>query len=176
MPDSPPCGKDARLFLLAQAIATRTSGFFEIKGAGIGDKATNLFMQQIRNEALKLFGSDYSEKRVCGNAKFALDFYFPDEAIAVEIALSLRNPGSEYERDILKCLLAIDEGCPIRRLVFITKPGGHLRQQAPGAQAIAAYALKKFGLDVDVLELFADGLDVPAVLDYVAQNQVTGRK
>src|SRR5713226_1067599 len=100
--------KESKLFLLAQAIATGTPGFFDIKGPGAGDKASNVFMTRLRTAAKELFGCDYSEKRACSSAKFAFDFYFPDAETAVEVALSLRNSSSEYERDILKCLLSID--------------------------------------------------------------------
>jgi len=164
--------KESKLFLLAQAIATSTPRFFEIKGAGDGDKASNAFMNRLREAARDLFGHDLSEKRVCGNAKFAFDFYFPDESTAVEVALSLRNPSSEYERDIFKCLLAIEEGCQIRWLVFITKPGGHYRLQSPGAQAIASYVKKKCGLEIEIRELCSEKADVERVVEYVAKNQL----
>ena len=45
--------------------------------------------------------------------RFRFDFFFPDEAVAVEFAFGLHNPNSEFERDIFKCLLAIDDGCPV---------------------------------------------------------------
>jgi hypothetical protein len=166
--------KESKLFLLAQAIASGTPAFFEIKGPGIGDNASNVFMNQLRTAARRLFRQDYSERRVCGYAKFAFDFYFPDEATAVEVALSLRNPSSEYERDIFKCLLAIDTGCEIRQLVFITKPGGHYRQQVAGASAIAGYVERKFGINIEIRELCDAALDVATAVEYVARHQVLG--
>ena len=60
--------------------------------------------------ATQVFGQDYSEKKLCGDNNLAIDFYFPDEAIAVEIAGMLGAPNSEYEKDIFKCLLAQDRG------------------------------------------------------------------
>jgi hypothetical protein len=164
--------KESRLFLLAQGIATGTPAFFTIKEAGDGDKASNTFMARLRHAALMLFGTNYSEMRVCRDAKFALDFYFPDEATAVEMALSLRNSSSEYERDIFKCLLAIEEGSQIRHLVFITKPGGHFRQQRPGALAIATYVSKKFGLEIEIRELNDGWENVKAAMECVAKGQL----
>src|SRR6266849_9637878 len=37
--------------------------------------------------------------------------------------LGLRNPNSEVERDVFKCLLAQEGGCAIKRLWFFAKPG-----------------------------------------------------
>ena len=164
--------KEARLFLLAQTIATNTAGFFQKKGPGIGDKASNQFMTQLRSAAQELFGTDYSETKTCRGTKFAFDFYFPDEETVVEVALSLRNPSSEYERDIFKCLLAIDDGCPIRHLVFITKPGGHYRVIIPaGASSIAGYVERKFGIHIEVRELTSAPVDVATALAMV-RNQL----
>jgi len=166
--------KESTLFLLVQAIATQTAGFFTIKGPGIGNKASNAFMAKLRTAAVKVFGADYSEKRVCGNARFAFDCYFPDEETDVEVALSLRNPSSEYERDIFKCLLAIEGGCSIRQLVFITKPGGHFRIfQRPGATAIRTYVDKKYGLEIDVREICDAPVDVKTAVQHVALYQTS---
>ena len=56
--------------------------------------------------AKDIFRTDFSVKKACRGARYCFDFYFPDERTAVEIALGLHNPISEYERDIFKCLLA----------------------------------------------------------------------
>ena len=92
-------------------------------------------------------------EKACPECDFRLDFYFPDEQTAVEIALSLDKPISEYERDIFKCLLAGSAGVPIKRLLFIAKPGAHSKLRAPGPRAIANLVQEKFGLQVEVLEL-----------------------
>lgn len=169
--------KETKLFLLSQAIATTTPGFFEIKGPGIGDKASHAFMLHLRREAAKLFGNDFSEKRACGHAKLALDFYFPDEKTAVEVALSLRNPSTEYERDIFKCLLAVEDGCPIRQLVFITKPGGHINIfQRNGATAIRAWVEKKFGIEIEVRELQDQWVDPKAAVEHLANWQTSNKR
>jgi hypothetical protein len=60
--------------------------------------------------AKEVSGSDYSEKVVCKGTGFRLDFFSPDEETAVEFAFGLHNPNSEFERDILKCVLAIEGG------------------------------------------------------------------
>lgn len=117
-------------------------------------------MEELRHLARLQFGSDLSERRYISAAKMAFDFYFEAEDTAVEIALGLDKPNSEYERDIFKCLLAKDDGLTLRRLVFITKPGGIKKLSAPGARAIADYVLRKYGLDVVVWELEREG---PAV-------------
>jgi hypothetical protein len=145
--------KPERLFLLAQKIAAATPGFFDTKGPGVGDRATNAFIRQLHETALSMFGSNYGQKQACNSAGFTFDFFFPEEQTAVEFAFGLHNPISEFERDIFKCLLAIDEGCAIRKLMFITKPGALTRQGAPGPTAIMKFAEKKFGLTIEILEL-----------------------
>jgi hypothetical protein len=141
------------LCLLAQALAEQTAGFFEKKGPGVGDKATNEFVRSLRELARDTFKFDHSEKAMCSSHGLRFDYFFPDEMVVVEFAFGLHNPNSEFERDILKCLLAIEEGCPIKRLVLMGKPGAITRLSAPAPKAIVAFVKKRFDLEVDVLEL-----------------------
>ena len=98
-------------------------------------------------------GEDCSEKRICGDNNLAVDFFLPDEQTIVEVALSLRNPGSEFERDILKALMA--QGCrhPVKRLVFVAKPGALRRHSQPSTKAIVAWAKARHDLSVEIHEL-----------------------
>ncbi len=141
------------LYVLARSLALRTPNFFTVKGPGPGDKANRIFMEQLRILAKNRFGRDYSEQRLCPGTKFAIDFYFPEDVTAVELAFGLHNPLSEYERDLFKCFLAQDAGYSIDRLLFITKPTAYRKLQAPAPKAIAAWAEKHAGITVDVLEL-----------------------
>ncbi len=77
----------------------------------------------------------------------------PSEAAAVEIALSLRNPLSEFERDVFKAILAKDGGLEVRRLLLIGKAGAAARLAAPGPEAIEAWAEEHCGIVVDVRDL-----------------------
>jgi hypothetical protein len=145
--------KASRLYFLAQGIAVRTADFFDRKGPGAGDKANGRFMALLRSVAKDTFKGDFSEKQACQEARYCFDFYFPDEQTAVEVALSLHNPISEYERDIFKCLLAREEGLELTRLIFISRPGALNRQGAPGPRKIAGLVEKHFGLRIEILEL-----------------------
>jgi hypothetical protein len=145
--------KSEHLVLLAQGIAEQTPGFFEKKGPGVGDHAAGAFVRSIRQLAKEVFGADYSEKIVCKGAGFRFDFFFPDEGTAVEFAFGLHNPISEFERDIFKCLLAIEDGCAVRKLMLVGKPGAIPRLSAPGPKAIVALVKKRFDLTIDVFEL-----------------------
>ena len=80
-------------------------------------------MKNLRSIALNSFGHDFSEKRVCKEADLRLDFYFPDEATAVEIALTLPLSRTEYALDIFKCLLAKESSKSVEHLIFVGKPG-----------------------------------------------------
>jgi hypothetical protein len=144
--------KADQLCLLALKLAEQTPEFFETKGPGKGDLASAIFVKNLRGIASDVFGRDYSEFRVCKEANLRLDFYFPDEATAIEIAQTLHLSRTEYELDIFKCLLAKEGGMAIERLIFIGKPGAARRQAQPGARAIADFARKHFGLEITVVE------------------------
>lgn len=150
---TPPPMRPERLCVLAQRIVERTPDFFISKGPGKGDHATAEFVRSLREGAQAMFGSDYSEKPACTSAGLRFDFFFPEEAVAVEFAFGLHNPNSEFERDIFKCLLAIDDGCSVKRLLLIGKPGAIARLSAPAPKAIIAFAKKRFDLTVEVFEL-----------------------
>ena len=142
-----------RLIEIARATAARDSEFQAIRGPGDGDRATRAFMMELRDQAKKAFKKDYSECKICGNNSFAVDFYVPEEQTIVEVALGLPNPASEFEKDVLKAIMAQEEGQKVRRLVFISRPGGKTKCMQPGRSDIRAWALKKHRLDIEVYDL-----------------------
>ena len=147
--------KPARLLELAREIASAIPDFGKVKGPGAGDRATQSFMRKLGDRAHKAFGEDHSEKKICGDNKFAVDFYFPEEATIVEVALGLPNPASEYEKDILKALMAQDLGHEVRRLFFISRPGAAKKCSEPGRDALTQWAAKH-QLAIEVHELAGD--------------------
>ncbi len=138
---------------IAQAVADERPTFFDVKGAGAGDKDSNEFMAEVRRRALIAFGADYTEKRICGSTAHAVDFYFEDDATIVEIALTLKNPASEFEKDILKALMAQAENYPVKSLVFISKPGALKACSRPGRSAMQHWALQHHNLTIEVYEI-----------------------
>lgn len=151
--ETTPISKAERLLLIAQDIAEATPGFFTPIGAGKGNLRSNIFMSELKRRVEHALGQDYSEKKLCGDNNLAIDFYFPDEATAVEVAGMLGAPNSEYEKDIFKCLLAQDQGTKVRKLVFIAKPGAVKASGSPGRGTIAQFVQKHFGIEVCVEEL-----------------------
>jgi len=147
-----------RFKLLAQRLAESTPRFFDIKGAGDGDHATNAFMKSLRILAQEQFGAELHEKICVPGANFRFDFYLPDEGTVIEIALSLRNPNSEFEKDLLKCILAQRQGLAIKYLLLISKPGGMKKALEPGRKRMAELAEADFGIKVEVWDLVS-GLD-----------------
>jgi hypothetical protein len=145
--------KAEHLYLIAQRIAEQTPGFFTPLGAGGGNLRSNTFMIALKNLAAEIFEKDYSEAKLCGENKLAIDFYFPEEETAVEIAGMLGAPNSEYEKDIFKCLIAQSRGCKVTKLVFIGKPGAAKAHSYPGRGAIAQFVKEKFGIEISVEEL-----------------------
>lgn len=142
-----------RLLAIAQELALEDPTFFEKKAAGVGDKATAAFMDELRRRATSSFGTDHAEQTISGTNKFCVDYYFRDEATVVEVAMSLRNPTSEFERDILKAIMAQDNGHPVRRLVFISKPGAAKRLGARSSRAIIEWAARAHDLTISVHEI-----------------------
>jgi hypothetical protein len=142
-----------RIRELAQQVAVEWPDFFTKKGPGKGDRDTNRYMKELRRRVQEATGCDYAEKRICGNSALAVDFYIESEATVIEVALGLRNPNCEFERDILKALMACEQGNQVERLLFIAKPGGAKRVSQPSSRAIIAWAQKKHHLRVEVQEL-----------------------
>jgi hypothetical protein len=151
---------------LGQCLVSQWQDFFSKKGPGAGDLDTNAFMKELRRRAIEKLGEDYSERRICGNNRLAPDFYFPEEATIVEVAMSLRNPSSEFERDVLKAIMAQEAGNPVRRLIFLAKPGAIARSSQPGMKAVAEWAERAHGIAVEVYE-FTPAAET--VLDPIAE-------
>lgn len=141
------------LLELAQKLALERSGFFDINGPSIGDKDTAAFMAELRKRAAESFGRDFAEQKICGPNGLCVDYYLAEDAAIVEIAMGLRNPNSEFERDILKAIMAQDAGHVVRRLVFISKPGATKKCNQPSARAIIDWAARAHGLAITVHEI-----------------------
>lgn len=142
----------AQLVLMAKEIASADPDFQSVKGPGKGDHATNHFLHLLQNRAEAVFGIDLSEKKICGMTSYAVDFYFPDEATIVEVALGLPNTSSEYEKDILKAIIA-QEHTRVERLLLISRPGGAKKCRQPGRLSLKEWALRKHQLTVEVEDL-----------------------
>ena len=143
----------ARLLSLAQNLALERPGFFDIKGPSVGDKDTATFMAALRIRATEAFGADFAEQKICGQNGLCVDYYFPEEATIVEIAMGLRNPNSEFERDVLKAIMSQDAGHTVRQLAFIAKPGATKKCSQPSARAVIDWAARAHGLTITVHEI-----------------------
>ena len=143
----------AQLVEFAREIAAATPDFQAVRGPGAGDRATHAFMGDLRERAKAAFGVDCAEQRICGETAFAPDYYFREEGTIVEVALGLPNPASEFEKDILKAIIAQDYGYPVRRLVFISRAGAAKKCSQPGRSAFIRWAKTKHQIDIEVCEL-----------------------
>ncbi len=85
--------------------------------------------------------------------KYSFDFFIPSEDTVVEIALSLRNIVTEFEKDIFKCILANESGKPIKKLLLIGKDGSVKRQDGTGPRAIKSWVNRHCHIAVEVKEL-----------------------
>lgn len=145
--------RPATLIALARELAESIPEFQAVRGPGVGDRLTQSFMSELRSRAENAFGEDFSERKICGENAFAVDFYFPEEGAIVEVALGLPNPNTEFEKDILKAVIAQDYGHAVRRLVFISRAGGERKCSQPGRAAIIRWASEKHAVRVEVHDL-----------------------
>lgn len=145
--------KPTLLVEMARTIAAENPTFQEVLGPGAGDYCTSAFMRRLRDTAKQVFGADYSEKKICGETSLAVDFYFPQERTIVEVALGLPNPSTEFEKDVLKAIMAQETGQSVVRLVLISRAGGIKKCAQPGRVAVKVWARSKHGLEIEVHDL-----------------------
>lgn len=145
--------RSSQLLDIARELAAAYGHFHKALGPGDGDRNTGSFMADLRHRALEAFGEDYSERAICGNNGCKVDFYFPEEQTIVEVALGLPNPNCEFEKDILKALMAQELGHPVNRLMFISRAGAAKKSNQPARAAFAEWAKTHHALTLEVHEL-----------------------
>ena len=145
--------RSSLLLTAARELAASNPAFQQVLGPGAGDKATALYLRQLHTQLNDAFGGACHERKICGDTDLAVDFYFEHEETIVEIALGLPNPQSEFEKDILKAVIAKESGYPVRRLMFICRAGGEKKCSQPGRQAVIQWAKENHGLTVEVHDL-----------------------
>jgi hypothetical protein len=134
--------------------------FEEPKGAGDGDKATAKFLAAVQAKVEALNSTVHyafidHEKAIYVGSKSKFDFYIESEATVVEIALSLKNPASEFEKDILKVLVFNQKHInkPITQLVFIGKAGANARCQTEQKKAFVEWAKNVHNLTITIHDI-----------------------
>src|SRR5258708_468007 len=140
-------GAEREIVRDCQRLAAGLPTFFDIQGPSVGDKATATFMRELPTRCAAAFDTDFAQQRICGPNGLTVGYYFPDEGTVGEAALSLRNPASEFERDILKAIMARDAGQRVRRLVFITKPAAQNGGASRARGSIIAWAKRAHDRD-----------------------------
>jgi hypothetical protein len=149
-----------RIFDMAQELARETPGLHERIGPGeeAGNGVTTRFLESLNRTVTAECGDQVRlQERTVPNAKYSFDYFIPSEETAVEIALGIRNPVSEFEKDIFKAILAKDMGKPLRKLVLIGTEGAIKCRDAPGPTAISRWVKQKCGIEVEVKELTSNG-------------------
>lgn len=145
-----------QIFELAKQIADRTPGFQERRGPGkaAGNGVTDEFLAALDREVAKRFSNVCRlQEPVAPGVKFTFDYFIPSEETAVEIALSLRNIVTEFEKDIFKAILANESGKSVRKLILIGKEGSVKRQNGTGPNAVKRWVRERCGIEIQVQEL-----------------------
>jgi hypothetical protein len=145
--------KASQLFGAARELAEEYGHFQRALGAGKGDHRSNAYVKKLRARAGKMFGEDFSEKKICGATAQAVDYYFPDERTIVEVALGLPNPSTEFEKDVLKAIIAQEHGYAVNRLYFISRAGGKTKCEQAGRAGIVRWAQERRGIVIEVHDL-----------------------
>ena len=144
------------LFALAQRVASETPGFQERLGPGRarGNGATNRYLAALNAAVTERWPTQCQlQESVANDLGYSFDYFIPQERTAVEIALSLRNIVTEYEKDVFKAILAKQHGKEITKLVLIGKAGSVGRQSQPGPLAIREWVRQNCGIEVEVKEI-----------------------
>lgn len=145
------------LIRAAREEARKVEGFDERLGPGrtAGNGVTKANLASLHQRILKgKWRTDIEiEKKVRTDLQYRYDFYIPREQTVVEVALSLRNVVTEFEKDLFKVALGKEAGLKIKRLIFLAKPGAEKRQSEPGPMAIREPFEKKHRVQIEVHEL-----------------------
>jgi len=126
--------------------------FFQSTGAGQANKASNEFVKAVQARVNDEIGEGCVEHIINTDSRMAVDYYFEDERTIVEVARLVKNPNSEFHKDILKGLLAQDH-CVVDCLVFIGGRGSENACRTPARKAIIDWAYAKHGLRVEVYDI-----------------------
>jgi hypothetical protein len=132
-------------------------------GVNAGNGANRHFLKTVNGAVTERWPNQVEiDRTAISGAKLNFNFYIPSEQTAIEIALSIRNPVSEYEKDIFKGLMARDSGLPLERLILVGKSGSVKLRNSPGSKAIRDWAWEKHKLKVEVHEIAAGASEVMA--------------
>jgi hypothetical protein len=158
-----PITEDLLLVIHESAAAIPTFNERLGPGADKGNGATRSFVRTVNRVVAERWSDQVEINRAAlPGAKLDFDFYIPSEQNAIEIALSIRNPVSEYEKDIFKGLLARESGLALQRLILIGKNGSVKTRNMPGSKAIRDWAWEKHQLKVEVHEIAAGASEAMA--------------
>lgn len=145
-----------KVYRMAQQIATHIPGFHKRRGPGkkAGNRVTDRFLAALDDRVRRRWKTECRiQEPVVDGLAYRFDYFIPSEKTVVEIALSLRNAVTEFEKDIFKAILARAAHKPVRRLLLIGKQGAVKRQGAPGPTAIKKWVKQQCGIEVQVKEL-----------------------
>lgn len=144
------------ILALAQRLAHGTPAFQDRLGPGNerGNGATNRYLAALNAAVKERWPTQCRlQEPVADGVGYSFDYFVPQEKTAIEIALSLRNIVTEYEKDVFKAILAKERGKELSKLILIGKSGSVPRQNQPGPVAIREWVRTKCGVEVEVKEI-----------------------
>ena len=148
------------LSAIIHRVVRNPPAFFQSMGAGSGNNASNIFVKELHIEASQVFGKEAVERPV-GLTGMKVDYYFAEERTIVELARLVKNPSSEFYKDILKALLARDYFA-VDKLVFFGGPDSEIKCKTPSRKAIIDWVYKTHGLHVEVYDILPSAELIPS--------------
>jgi hypothetical protein len=145
------------ILIVASTVANQTPGFW-IPNAGVAIPYLDALEQHLNDNWPNMFEREQPFDPAMITCAF--DFYYRDQQMAIEIALSSHGANTEYFKDIWKAILARREGslAHVNQLLIIGKhPNGHQgfvnRHNEPFPNAILNHARNCLGLKIHLLEI-----------------------
>ena len=152
-------GRVEKFIGIARTLVSDWPRFYPMLAPQAARFGIRAFKSELRSRAFAEFCVDYAGKPICGGV-FSFDYLIGSRV--VEIAMNLRDQNSEFERGILKVLMAQSELLTVTHLLFLAKTGARARCDIPTRKAVVAWAEREYGVRVEVREL---GVSAEAILD-----------
>jgi len=149
---------EALLKLIHEVVPNHPT-FFQTIGAGQGNKDSNAFVKAVQSQVAAFFGENCKIEQKVGDSGMAVDYYFPDDKTIVEVARLVKNPNSEFHKDILKAMLA-KSYFEVEHLIFFGGPGSKAACERPARRAIIDWVEAEHDIHIKVYDITTSSIDV----------------
>jgi len=122
-------------------------------GPGEGNRNANVRAEAYREAVRSEFPEIEFEVRIDRESKSTCDILDPVTGTVFEIASSLRNPTTEFEKDLLKAAVLAEHTGGIKALIFLTDDDGFRKANSPLRRVLASYIQRAARIVVRIASL-----------------------